>query len=423
MEEQLLHFIWHRNLYNADNLRTTTGDIIEVLHPGTPNQDQGPDFLQSRVRIGQQLWAGHVEIHIRSSAWYLHMHEHDSHYNNVILHVVWEEDQPALTLDGYRIPCLELSGRVDHTLLDRYRRLMNNVEWVPCAAALHTIPELLRTAWLERLMAERLEEKSDHIVRMLERFQFDWEQVFYIMLARQLGAPANRAAMEELAIRIPLRLLLKHRDRPDQAEALLFGAAGMLGKEIQHPYVLQLKREFEFQSLKHHIRPMPALHWKFMRMRPAHFPSLRIAQLANIIIQSDGFVSLIESFTPARDWVRLFSVTPPDPFWDTHYHLKEEAPPASKRLGKKTSETLLINVVIPLMFVYGKHQGKPALKDFALTMMTKLEPEQNAIVSGWKTCGWAALDAGQSQALLYLRKQYCDQKRCLHCAIGLHVLK
>lgn len=423
MEEQLLHFIWHRRLFSGEELKTTTGEPLVILHTGTPNLDQGPDFLQSRIRIDEQVWAGHIEIHIRSSAWYLHMHEHDSHYNNVILHVVWEEDQPAMTQDGYRIPCLELSGRVDRSLLDRYRRLMNNQEWVPCGSALSDVPGIVKTAWLERLMVERLESKAGMILRILERFQYDWEQVFYIMLARQLGAPANGEAMEELAIRIPLRLLLKHKDRPDQMEALLFGAAGMLEKEIQHPYPVHLKREFEFQALKYHIRPMQALHWKFLRMRPAHFPSLRIAQLSAILIQSDGFVSLIESHPSVDDWIRMFTVSPSDPFWDTHYHFTHEAPRASKRLGKHTAQALLINVVAPLMFIYGKHQGKAALREHAPSMLGQLEPEKNAILSGWKTCGWVARDAGQSQALLHLRKQYCERKRCLHCAIGLQVLK
>ncbi len=423
MEEQLLQFIWHRKLFNQTDLITTGGAAIEILHSGIPNQDQGPDFLQARIRIGDQLWAGHVEIHIRSSAWYLHMHEHDTHYNNVILHVVWEEDQPAVTEDSYRMPCLELAGRVELALLDRYRHLMNNEEWVPCASALMDVPGLVRTSWLERLMAERLEQKTVSILQILDQCANNWEQTFYTVLARQLGAPANSDAMEVLAGGIPLSLLRKHKDRPDQVEAILFGAAGMLGKEINIPYVVHLKKEFDFLAKKYILRPMPALQWRFMRMRPVHFPTIRIAQLAAMITGTDYFVSYLEQHTSAEDWIKLFSVTATHEFWDTHYHFTADTPPTKKHLGRNTAITLLINVVAPVMFLYGKHQGKTALKDHALRLLEELPPEKNAVITGWKECGWLAADAGQTQAMLYLKKNYCDKLRCLHCAIGMQVVK
>jgi len=423
MEEQLLQFIWHRKLFNQAELTTTACEPVEILHTGIPNQDQGPDFLQSRIRIGEQLWAGHVEIHIRSSAWYLHMHEQDTHYNNVILHVVWEEDKPAQTEDGYRIPCVELAGRVDVSLLDRYRHLMNNEEWVPCASALMDVPGIVRTSWLERMMAERLEQKTEAVLRLLNRCAFNWEQVFYIMLARQLGAPTNSEPMEVLAGAIPLRLLRKHKDRVDQIEAILFGAAGMLGKEINQPYPLQLKTEFDFLRLKYSLRPMPALQWKFMRMRPAHFPTIRIAQLAALISGTPHFISCIEELATTEDWIRIFSVQPAHTFWNTHYHFTASTPPTQKHLGISTATSLIINVVAPLMFLYGKHQGKQVMKSHALRLLEELPPEKNAVITGWNHCGWKAADAGQTQAMLHLKKNYCDKRRCLHCAIGMQVVK
>ena len=423
MEEQLLHFIWHRKLFDHSALTTTVGEPIEIMHCGIPNQDQGPDFLQSRIRIGDQLWAGHVEIHIRSSAWYLHMHEQDTHYNNVILHVVWEEDQPAVTEDGHRIPCLELARRVDLSLLDRYRHLMNSQEWVPCASALMSVAEMVRTSWLERLMAERLEQKAEHIHRLLDRCRHNWEQVFFVLLSRQLGAPANSDAMEELALRVSLSLLRKHGDRADQVEAILFGAAGMLGKEMNVPYALHLKQEADFLRRKYNLRPMPALQWKFMRMRPAHFPTIRIAQLTSLILHNENLMSCIENRAPADEWIKRFSVTAAHEFWNTHYHFTATTPASEKHLGRSTAITLLINVVAPLMFIYGKHQGKPALKEHALRLLEALPAEKNAIITGWKECGWVVQDAGQTQAMLYLRKNYCEKKRCLHCAIGVQVIK
>lgn len=423
MEEQLLHFIWHRKLYDAIGLTTTAGESVDVFHTGIPNHDQGPDFLQSRIRIGDQLWAGHVEIHILSSAWFLHLHHHDPHYNNVILHVVWEEDQPVVTKDGFIVPTITLSGRVDLSLLDRYRHLMNNEEWVPCASALKDVPAIIRTSWLDRLMAERLEHKTGHVLQVLDRCRQDWEQTFYVMLARQLGAPTNGDPMEELALRVPLPLLRKHGDRIDQIEAILFGAAGMLPRERNVPYVISLKHEFEFLKKKYNLDALQGLQWKFMRMRPAHFPTIRIAHLAVMIAQQAHFITLLEQHLSAEQWIKLFRVRPANPFWNDHYHFSASSPRGSKQLGQNTAVTILINVIAPVMFLYGKHQGRPDLKERAVRLLEELPAEKNNIVTHWQECGWYVADAGQTQALLHLKKQYCDQRKCLHCAVGLYVIK
>lgn len=423
MEEQLLQFIWHRKLFDSTALTTTTGESIAILHTGTPNHDQGPDFLLSRIKVGEQIWAGHVEIHIRSSAWYLHMHEQDAHYNNVILHVVWQEDRAATTADGYRIPCLELSTRVDTVLLDRYRHLMNNEEWVPCGSSLMSVSAIVRTSWLERMMAERLEQKTEAVLRILHRCTDNWEQTFYMMMTRQLGAPVNSEAMETLSANIPLSLLRKYMDRQDQMEAILFGAAGMLGRQVNHPYVYQLNREFDFLKNKYGIKPMAALQWKFLRMRPASFPTLRIAQLTSIIVGSDHFVSHLENRMSGAEWVKFFSVAPMHDFWKEHYHFTLASSFSEKPLGKTTSHALVINVVAPFMFVYGKHLGKPHLKDDALMLLEDMSAERNSIITGWNQLGWEASNAGQTQAMLQLKKSYCDHRRCLHCAIGLQVIR
>jgi hypothetical protein len=423
MEEQLLHFIWHRLLFTHTNLVTTNDEPVEILHTGVPNHDQGPDFLQARIRIADQLWAGHVEIHVRSSMWYLHRHEHDTHYNNVILHVVWKEDQPAYTHGHYRIPCIELEGRIDHALMDRYHHLMNNQEWVPCASSLTDVSSLIRTSWLDRLLAERLEYKTAHILQHLNVTGYHWEQVFFVMLARQLGAPANSEAMEELCLKLPWNVMRRHGDRIDQIEAILFGCAGMLEKEWTDEYPSRLKREFDFLKKKYQFPVMPGLRWKFMRMRPVHFPTIRIAQLAKMIFDSTHFIALLEEIESAEKWVERFMVKPMDPYWEDHYHFASHSPKSVKRLGATTANTLVINVVAPVMFLYGKTQGKPALKEHALDLLRELPAEANGIVRGWKTCGWEAHDAGQTQALLHLKKKYCDERRCMHCAVGLKVIK
>jgi hypothetical protein len=423
MEEQLLHFIWHRKLFDVSSLTTTENEPVEILHTGVPNADQGPDFLQARIRIGGQLWAGHVEIHIRSSSWYLHTHQQDAHYNNVILHVVWLEDQPALTSTGYRIPCIALAQKVDQHLLQRYHHLMNNQEWIPCASSLVNVQGVIKTTWLERMMAERLEYKTTHIQQVLDRCGQHWEQTFFVMLARQLGAPANGDAMETLCQKIPWSIMRKHGDRTDQIEALLFGTAGMLEKEMNDPYVKTLKREFDFLKKKYQITAMPGLHWKFMRMRPVHFPTIRIAQLAVMIKAFDHFIALLEEMEGTQQWIDRFMVKPAHSFWETHYHFTSASPKSEKLLGKNTASVLVINVVAPIMFLYGKYQGKPKLKDHALDLLRQLPAEENGIISGWKKCGWKTEDAGQTQGLLHLKKEYCDKRRCMHCAIGLKVLQ
>jgi hypothetical protein len=423
MQEQLLQFIWHRKLFRADNLVTTQGHAVEIIHCGIPNQDQGPDFLQARVRLDEQLWAGHVEIHIRSSAWYLHSHHQDTHYNNVILHVVWQEDQPVITESGIRIPCLELEGKVDKQLLDRYRLLMDNEEWIPCASAIAGVPSMIKTSWLERVLAERLEEKTNRIAQAYDRCGNDWEQTFFVMLCRHMGAPANSDAMENLGYKVPLNILSRHGDRPDQIEAILFGVAGMLEKSTEETYPLHLKKEFDFLKKKYGLSIIPALQWKFLRMRPAHFPTIRIAQLSVIISRTRHFIPFITEDVSIKSWMHLFNVSPADAYWENHYHFKSASPPSHKTLGKETAIGLLINLVAPFMFFYGKMQGPSILKEKAVSLLGSLPAEKNAVLKEWKKNGWPALDAGQSQALLQLKKHYCDEKKCLHCAVGLKVIK
>jgi len=300
---------------------------------------------------------------------------------------------------------------------------MNNEEWVPCAPSLSAVPEIIRTLWLERLMIERLERKTDFIQGLLMRCENDYERTFFVLLARQLGAPTNSDAMENLGVKAPLNLLRKHGDRIDQIEAILFGVAGMLEKEINAEYPLRLKKEFDFLKAKYALHIIPGLQWKFMRMRPTHFPTVRIAQLAVIISNSPHFISLLTQTQTPDEWKRLFMVKPSNEYWDTHYHFKSESPAIEKNLGNDTALSLIINLVVPFMFFYGKMQGLNYLKDRAIHMLEEIPSEKNAVISGWKNCNWTAADAGQTQALLHLKKQYCDARRCLHCAVGMKLLK
>lgn len=423
MEEQLLHFIWHSKLFRHEELVTTGGQAVEIHHPGFPNHDQGPDFLQARIQIGDQFWAGHVEIHVRSSAWYLHTHESDPHYNTVILHVVWQEDVPVQTSTGFVPPCIELHDKVDKGLLDRYRHLMNNKEWIPCASAIKSVNPLVINNWLERLMSERLERKTEHIAMIHKRCGGDWDQTFFVMLCRHLGAPANSDAMENLGLKVPLNILRKHGDRPDQMESILFGVAGMLTKDLPPGYPQRLKHEFDFLKLKYGLHVIPALQWKFMRMRPVHFPTIRIAQLAMILSKHQSFLTWLEDFTRVEQWVNVFRVTPMEEYWYTHYHFKNESPPSHKSLGPDSARSLIINLVAPCMFYYGQMHAGERLKEKAIHLLAAIDAEKNSITKHWGQLGLSAHDALQSQALLHLKKEYCNARKCLHCAIGLQLLK
>lgn len=423
MQEQLLHFIWHRQLFDAADLTCTQGKQIEIVHTGFPNQDQGPDFLQARIRIDQQLWAGHVEIHIRSSSWFLHGHHQDTHYNAVVLHVVWVEDQPAITAENVRMHCLELGSRVDPLMIRRYELLMNNVGWVACASSLSSVDDLVKISWLERVLAERLEGKTNYIHQVFERCGRDWEQTFFVMLCRHLGAPANSEAMENLAYKVPLQVLRRHGDRPDQIEAILFGVAGMLERSANEAYPTHLVKEFDFLKKKYGLQVIPALQWKFLRMRPYHFPTVRIAQLAVLVSRTKHFISVLLEEPHIEGWVRFFAVAPANEYWESHYHFKAASALSSKKISRETACSLVINVVAPFLFYYGRMQGPPVLKERALQLLGEIPAEKNAVIKGWQKAGWSAMDAGQSQALLQLRKQYCEPKRCLHCAVGLQLMK
>ena len=423
MQEQLLQFIWHKQLFDTSKLVSTEGRPITVLHPGMPNQGQGPDFLQARIKSEPHLWAGHVEIHILSSAWFVHQHHIDPHYNNVILHVVWEEDVPALTMQQVRITCLELSPIVDRELLVRYETLMNNTSWIPCAGSLHLIPSLIKTSWLERLMTERLQYKTKRIDQIFRRCQCDYEQTFFVLLARQMGAPSNSDPMEELGYKVPLSLLRKHSDRIDQIEAILFGVAGMLSKTIAMDYPDRLCKEFNFLRKKYGLSVIPSLQWRFMRMRPAHFPTVRIAQLSKLISGTMHFVTLLTEVKDAYKWLDLLQVKPHDAFWDDHYHFKSVAPPSIKKLGKGSALAIIINVVAPFMFYYGRKQGVEDLQDRAVQILLSLPREHNSILQNWSAHSLPPQNAGESQALLELKARYCDERRCLQCAFGMHLMK
>ncbi|MEM6377550.1 MAG: DUF2851 family protein [Bacteroidota bacterium] len=424
MKESFVQFIWRYRRIEQSALSTTRGTSIQILQTGEFNTNAGPDFLHAKIQIGDTLWAGHVEIHIKASDWLKHQHQHDPAYQNVILHVVWEADKAIFRPDGQEIPCLELKPITTPQLFLKYKKLAYNQHKIPCQESLHRIADIKVQMWLDRLVIERLDQKTQYWGRMLRNQQNHWEEVFYQALAQSLGLPVNKDALEMLARRTPLLLLQKHRDNLVQVEALLFGQAGLLEElNFQEDYPRKLQEEYHFLKHKYNLESMPAVMWKFARMRPAHFPSIRIAQLALLIQQSHYLFSKVLALQSIEEAYHMFEVKT-SYYWKDHFRLDQLSKKKSeKKLGRSTIQLMLINTIIPFIFLYGKTMDMMEYTERALQLLAQVPAEDNHLIRTWQERGIKAKSAGQSQGLIQLYKHYCQDKKCLDCAIGAAILK
>jgi hypothetical protein len=421
MKEELLHYVWRMRLFNPTALYTTSGQAVIIQQAGAYNTHAGPDFLNAKVKIDDTIWAGNIEMHIKASDWLKHKHHEDRAYDNVILHVVYEEDTPVYRPEGEALPCLELKRFIPQRLKAHYLRLIHNSSWIACQAQITTVADITKALWLNGLAIERLEEKAVQIQNRLEANTGDWETTFYQFLARSFGGKVNAEPMEELAKRTALSIVGKHRDRLFQLEALLFGQSGLLQEQRNDPYPQQLQEEYAFLSKKYSLQPMAAVNWKFLRLRPANFPTIRIAQLATLLYQTRHLLSKTLAAQNIAELENIFDVKLSN-YWQQHYTFDKASSKVHKALGKSTIHLIIINTIIPFLFVYGKYKGETALQDRALHFMEKLPPEDNQIIRKWAALGMSAPSALQSQALLQLKKRYCTPRRCLACAIGNAIL-
>ncbi len=421
MKEDLLHYLWRTKRFDFNNLYTTQGEPVQILHTGNYNTNAGPDFTNARIRIGDTTWAGNVEMHLCASEWLRHGHQVDKAYDNVILHVVLEEDVPIMRLNGERIPCLELKKLVPHKLSTQYLQLLHSEQWIPCQTQFEKVSEMTRTLWLERLLVERLEQKTAVIEQALLQNHQNWEETFYHLLARNFGVQVNMEPFELLAKSTPLLTLFKHKNSLLQLEALLFGQAGLLAQDFEDAYPNQLKKEYAFLQQKYKLTPILGESWKFLRLRPASFPTIRIAQFAMLIFQSNHLFSKMLVAANVEEMENMLELKLSN-YWLTHYTFDKESPKSQKKLGKNTIHLILINTVAPFLFLYGKWKSDETYKDRAFALLEELPSEQNNIIENWNILGVEPTSAYQSQALLQLKKQYCDQKKCLHCAIGNAIL-
>lgn len=422
MNEDLLQYIWQAGLFNTDDLKTTDGQTILILKRGRLNRDSGPDFSEARIRIGEADWVGNIEIHIDSNDWFLHKHHLDAAYNNTVLHVVFNHHKIAQRLDGSFVPTLLLNDRIFPEVIQHYALLKQSTQWIPCASLITRIDHFTTSQALDRSLVNRLERKSDQIQHWLNTCNNDWHSVFYYAVSRSFGFGTNAQPFEELALRLPIQILGKHKNDAHQIEALIFGTAGFLNEVILDDYHNDLRKEWLFLKKKYQLHSNEPSSFKLMRMRPGNFPTLRLAQLAALIYKSHHLFALIIELKDVKDIIELFKVEASN-YWQTHYVFGKEAKKHSAELSRSARELLLINAVVPVLFVYGKTIGNENICNKAVSILQHLNPESNAITKHWEHLGLSAKSAFDSQALLELKTQFCDRKLCLQCKIGNKLLQ
>jgi len=420
LTEDFLQYIWRTQKYDHQNLFCATGESLDIIQPGILNRDQGPDFTDSRLRIGGQLWAGKVEVHIRSSDWRRHGHQDNPDYLNVILHVVYEDDEPVTDPYGERIPTLILKDRIDHSILETYRHLSSYpYEMIPCEKLIHTVSRLNITSWKERMAVERLEERQVQIEEIFNFSNKSFQETLFKLLCRAFGFSKNSTAFEWLGNTLQFKIAGKYLDQKSKLESLLYGQAGMLSPDAKDDYPRQLYMEYEFLAEKHQLDPIDKAVWNYARMRPQNFPTIRIAQLADFLHRYG------ETLMYSLDWLELTGKMEctASPYWNNHYRFDVETKQVrEKKLGRNSQDLIFINVLVPFLFFIGQKKNDNEIKNKALTILENLSAESNRIIRIWEKLDVKVEHALDSQALLYLYRSYCMERKCAQCRIGQAIL-
>lgn len=421
--ESILHYIWKYRLFKHQDLKDALNRSIEIIHTGIENLDSGPDFYNAKIKIAETLWAGNVEIHLRSSDWYKHAHEIDKAYNNVILHVVWINDQDVYRSDKTNIPVLELQNLVDPALISKINTLSDHANWIACEHQLKDVDDFTIKQWLDRMLIERLEEKSNYFEELLSHLNGNWEDTFYISLAKSFGFKVNSLPFEMLAKNLPQQILAKHKDHPLQIEALVFGVSGLLESNFKDDYPRKLKAEFDFLKAKYELNTIDSYLWKFAKTRPDNFPTIRLGQFAALILKSVHLFSKIVETKNVKLLKQLFNGLQVNEYWEGHYLFDKEQKRISTQIGEGSVDILLINTVAPLLFFYGKKMDKEDYLQRVDELLFNLKAEKNIIVTKFAELGVKTRSAFETQALLQMKNNYCNQKKCLNCSIGIKILK
>ena len=418
--EQLLHYVWKHKIFPLKELKTTTGQQVEVIDTGLANTDAGPDFFNAKLKLDGVLWIGNIEIHERSSDWFKHGHHADAGYNSVILHIASEIDMEISRSNGERIPQIQLI--CPEAVRTNYKQLLETDSYPPCYRIIPSLSPFTAHSWMSALQMERFEQKATLLNERLKRCQGNWEDAFFITLARNFGFGLNGDAFETWAHRLPFRAVDKHRNDLFQIEAIFFGQAGILEDSDGDGYYLRLKKEYTYLQHKFGLIPMDASLWRFLRLRPANFPHIRIAQLACLYHRAYGLLSRIME-TETLQGVRDILKGGTSEYWLTHYTFGGSSPSRPKTLSNTSLDLLIINTVVTFLYAYGLHKGNRVLCARAGSFLEELKAENNYITRMWEQCGMKASNAADSQALIQLKKEYCDKKKCLYCRIGYEYLK
>ena len=428
--ELLLHYIWKHRILPLHELRTTDGRTVEVIDPGLHNRHAGPDFFNSKIKIDGTLWVGNVEIHERSADWYMHGHDHDPAYNNVVLHVASVIDADVVTADGSRPPQMEL--KVPPHILQNYRRLLAADRYPPCRDTVLQLPSLTIHSWMSALAAERLSDKCDAIKQRVTTASGSWEEAFFVTIARSFGFGVNSEAFEQWAAGLPVMQVGHHRDDPFQVEAIFLGTAGLLDADSMNerqraaatadPYFNRLRSEWTYLAHKFSLKAMPLQTWRFLRLRPQNFPYIRLSQLATLYCSRRADLSAVTA-CKTIDGVRRALQSEVSDYWRTHYTFGNESRPNSKHLSASSIDLLIINAVVPMLHAYGLHRQDEQLTARAVDFLEALPPEDNTHIRLWQECGVKAENAADTQAIIQLHTRYCERKDCLRCRFGFHFMK
>jgi hypothetical protein len=419
MQESLLHYIWQFQYFDHADLQTSTGEPIHILNPGFRNSNAGPDFSDARIRIGDIEWIGSVEIHIHASGWKDHKHHTDLAYENVILHVVWNNDFDVPRQDGSNLLTLELKHRVTESLLQRYNKVVLNPDAIPCSESLTQVNDITKISMLEKTLMARLETKAFTVLKMNKANHGDWEETCYQLLFKNFGFKVNSEAFLTLSKALPYKILGKHSDKLLHIEALLFGQAGLLDDDFQDSYYQLLQREFNLLRRKFSLdgKKMSKVQWKFLRLRPANFPTLRIAELSSLLYQHKNIFSIFLEASNVAELKNILKVEQSE-YWRTHYMFDRPHVNELPRLGEMSIDNIIINTVIPLFVAVGKSRDDQTLIDRAMSILENVAAEQNVITRKWNQLGIKCNGASDSQALIELYSNFCLRKRCLDCNIG-----
>jgi Protein of unknown function (DUF2851) len=421
MKEDFLHYIWQFKKFDLLNLQTTNKENIVILKVGDYTQLSGPDFFNAQIEIENQKWAGNIEIHLKSSDWYLHNHERDENYDSVILHVVWEHDMEVYRKDNSEIPVLELKKYVSKDLVNQYDKLRATKSWIYCENDIKNIPNFTFKNWQERLFFERLERKSKPINDLLIENQNDWEATFFCFLAKNFGLNTNGESFFKIAQSVPFSLIRKEASEVQNLESIFFGRSSMFEKEKEDNYYKDLQSRWLYIKHKYQLQPVHIESVQFFKHRPDNFPTIRLSQLANLYYVHQNLFSKVISAKSIDELYQIFSVSS-TPYWQTHYQFDKESTKKTKNLSKSFIDLIIINTIVPFRFAYSKSLGKDT-SDENIFLLEQIVSEKNAIIDKFKSIGINAKNAFETQSLLQLKNEYCNKSKCLQCAIGLELLK